>query len=170
MKSSFGKKINIPQPSTLPSTNTTLPYVILGDEAFALHNNLMKPYSKEVALRNPSKRVFNYRLSRARRTSENAFGILCAFFRVFFTPVAVHPDTIDYLITSACILHNILRESKVLAPQQTDFNDLGELKLPTSNLIPIQTGQTGRVSNNASQIRDQFMEYFNSNVGAVSWQ
>lgn len=175
LKSNFGQKIkdntfNIPPPTPLPSTNTILPNVILGDEAFALHTNLMKPYPRDQSLKDNKKRVFNYRLSRARRTTENAFGILCAYFRVFFTPIAVQPDTIDSLITSACILHNILRASKIMAPAQVDFNELGDLKLPDQNLLPITAGHFGRTPDNASKIREEFKNYFNSKVGATSWQ
>lgn len=52
--------------------------VILGDDAFPLKTYLLEPYSR----RNLTKeeKVFNYRLSRARRISEYAFGILVSKF------------------------------------------------------------------------------------------
>jgi hypothetical protein len=47
---------------------------VIGDDAFPLRNTLLKPYSKiNLTLK---QKIFNYRLSRARRVSENAFGIL----------------------------------------------------------------------------------------------
>ena len=62
----------------IPTVNmvgqTLLPYVIVADDAFPLKPHLMIPYS--FLSLSKENRVFNYRLSRARRISENAFGIL----------------------------------------------------------------------------------------------
>lgn len=54
---------------------------LVGDDAFPLKTYLMKPYSK-ITL-SLEQKVFNYRLSRARRIVENAFGILASRFRIF---------------------------------------------------------------------------------------
>ncbi|XP_050066615.1 uncharacterized protein LOC126555778 [Aphis gossypii] len=66
--------LNIPSPKILPGGNDVLPHVIIGDEAFPLCTNLMRPYPRDDAQRNEEKKVFNYRLSRARNTVENTFG------------------------------------------------------------------------------------------------
>jgi hypothetical protein len=42
----------------------------------------MKPYATDLNKGSP-KRVFNYRLARARRIVENALGLLVAVFRIF---------------------------------------------------------------------------------------
>nr|XP_022907401.1 protein ALP1-like [Onthophagus taurus] len=55
--------------------------VIVADDAFPLTTSLLKPYSKRKLSR--AERIFNYRLSRVRRISENAFGILASKFRIF---------------------------------------------------------------------------------------
>jgi len=70
------------------------------------------------------------------------------------------------LITCACILYNILRGAKVLAPGQKHFDDA--LPLPTENLIPI-TEHNVRAKMNHTQIREIFKNYFNG-PGAVEWQ
>ena len=61
--------MNVPLPVPLPGCIHPVSFSSVGDDAFPLHNNLMKPYP----LRNLSsdQRIFNYRLSRARRVVEN---------------------------------------------------------------------------------------------------
>lgn len=36
--------LNIPEPSVLPNTNETVPYLFVGDEAFGLSKNVLRPY------------------------------------------------------------------------------------------------------------------------------
>jgi hypothetical protein len=55
-------------------SETNIPFVFLEDESFALHINLLKSYG-EIHL-NKRKRIFTYRLSRARRYVECAFDTL----------------------------------------------------------------------------------------------
>ncbi|GFW79609.1 protein ALP1-like [Trichonephila clavipes] len=98
--------INIPEAAALPGSASKLPFVIVADDAFPLMPNIMKPYpgsnlSKECL-------VFNYRLSRARRVSENAFGILAARFRVFGTTILTSVPNTKLIVLAACSLHNFL--------------------------------------------------------------
>ena len=65
---------NVPPPRPLPDDDKDFPFAMIGDEAFPLRSYLMKPYPQRNLIDN--KRIFNYRLSRARRVVENAFGIL----------------------------------------------------------------------------------------------
>jgi len=72
------KTLNIPEERELPHSDIASSYVVVADDAFALKRYLMKPY----ASRNLTvmQRVYNCRLSRARRVVENAF---CAAVFVF---------------------------------------------------------------------------------------
>ncbi|XP_046839403.1 protein ALP1-like [Xenia sp. Carnegie-2017] len=82
--SEFGKafllgQINLPTPVCLPNdTGKPMPFVLVGDEAFPLKPNLLRPYPGKQRVCN-AKRIFNYRLSRARRVIENSFDRICRF-------------------------------------------------------------------------------------------
>lgn len=59
-------RLHLPKPCPLSSTdNVDIPYVFLTDGAFALHNNIMKPYPGNHEINSP-KRIFNIRLSKSR--------------------------------------------------------------------------------------------------------
>ena len=86
-------EINLPDSRQLPDLSSLndsflvesnreseVPYIIVADDAFPLTTYWMKPYSSQTL--SDSKRIFGYRLSRARRTTENAFGVLSNRFRV----------------------------------------------------------------------------------------
>lgn len=78
---SFNRKLqagnlNIPPNNVLPGRQEPMPYVFIADDAFALQEHLLKPYAGTHEKNSP-KRIFNYRLSRARRVVENAFDHVC---------------------------------------------------------------------------------------------
>lgn len=83
--SSFGTAfkqglLKIPKPSKPPLGSVELPYTLVGDDAFQLTENFMKPYPHTSL--SPQERIFNYRLSRARRIVENVFGMMVARFGI----------------------------------------------------------------------------------------
>ncbi|XP_055543313.1 uncharacterized protein LOC129728871 [Wyeomyia smithii] len=65
-------KLGIPVPESLKNRITPIPYFLIGDDAFAMNANLLKPYpgTQLTGLH----RIFNYRLPRTRRIIENVFG------------------------------------------------------------------------------------------------
>lgn len=151
--------------------------VIVGDDAFPLRPDLMKPFSKHGL--SDEEKIFNYRLSRARRVSENAFGILAWRFRVFSRPIELKPDTIDRVVWAACSLHNWLRKtapSYYMSQQAVDREDLN-----TGDVTPGEWRQNPSIlhavsrlgSNNANQIakgiRQAYMTYF-VEENTLPWQ
>ena len=60
------------------------PYTFIGDAAFPLKTWMMRPIPESADTQH-SEKVYNYRLRRARRTIENAFGIVVARWRVLKT-------------------------------------------------------------------------------------
>lgn len=116
LKSTMGQQIlngvfKFPEDCALPGTDIIVPHVILGDQAFRLHKHILRPFSQKAARGDNSKTIFNYRLSRARRVTENAFGLLSQVFRMFYQPINIAPTTVDDLIIVTCCLHNILRDT-----------------------------------------------------------
>lgn len=98
--------LGIPALACLPCTSTNVPYVFIGDEAFQLRRDFMRPFPARQL--DDSRRIFNYRLSRARRCVENAFGITAARWRILLRTINLLPENVDYVIKAACVLHNFL--------------------------------------------------------------
>ena len=60
---------------------THVPQVLLGDEAFPLRCDMVRPFGRNTLTN--ERCIFNYRLSRARKVVEIAFGILANQWRIF---------------------------------------------------------------------------------------
>jgi len=172
--------INFPKPKTLPGSNIETPHFLLGDEAFGQKPNMMRPYSGKALGR--KQRIFNYRLSRARRVIENTFGIYAARWRVFHGKIHASPETARGIIRATVALHNFLQKKNCKKycpsnyPDQEDLStgDLrpGQWRREIDNNCAIRSaGRHG--SNNSSfeaqAIRNNLADYF-LGPGAVEWQ
>jgi hypothetical protein len=79
-KKLLAKRLHLPNSK---ETAHRLPFVFVADEAFAVNEHLLKPFSrKELTY---ERKIFNYRLSRARGVVENAFSVMANRFRIFHT-------------------------------------------------------------------------------------
>ena len=85
---------------------TSVLYVFVADDVFPISTIFMKPYAHKNLLE--SYILYNYRLSRARRTTENAFEILSNRFRAFCSKIYLKPETVTKILMASC-LHNLLR-------------------------------------------------------------
>lgn len=168
-KSQLGKalqqeNLNIPARSTIPNTDIPVPYVIVGDEAFPLKTYLMRPYPGDNL--NDRKRNFNYRLCRARRTSENTFGILVQKFRVYNRRIQAFPKYVDNIILSTCLLHNFIKKyDRHTYNYVTSQVDLRGENRPIQNLQL----QGGNATTAAFDVRETFTDFFNSDAGSLPW-
>ena len=184
----FGKRfsngsMNIPSPRTVEGCSfDPLPFYIVGDDIFPLKDWLMKPFpGKSLTV---EERIFNYRLSRCRRVIENAFGILVARFRIFFTPICASVQNTESYIKAAVVLHNFLRQTENAAYTPSGFidcetidgsikpgfwrNEIGQ-NVDTCFLdFPKIRGY--RQPKNASEMRDALKDFTVSEQGALSWQ
>lgn len=66
----------------------------------------MKPYSGHFL--GEEKKIFNYRISRARRIIENTFGIMSSRWRILYTHISAHPERVDNIVMAIICLHNFL--------------------------------------------------------------
>lgn len=131
-----------------------LPFVFLADEAFGLGPHLMRPFPQRTLT--PERRVFNFRLARARRVVENAFGILASRFRLFQTAIHLAEYKFNSVVLACCILHNFLRRHS-----QAYLPNIGaEAGLPSDTLPGLDTGYAGSVPQSAREVRDKYVEYF----------
>ena len=109
--------LHLPADHALPGTALPkAPYVFVGDEAFPLKPNMMRPYPGKNLTQQQS--IYNYHLSRARRVIEDSFGILASRWRIFRRPIIADPDHVVIYTKAAIALHNFLRttESSVYCP------------------------------------------------------
>lgn len=166
--------LNFPPPMNLPNTNLASPFTLVADDAFPLQSNIMKPYSQRFATR--ERKVFNYRLSRARRVVENAFGILANRFRVLLTNINLPVDKVQTVTLAACALHNyLIKENSAFYLTDFDTEDTQNLVLSQGEwrqghtLKDLVQQGGNRCKNSAIETRDKLCAYFN-NIGAVPWQ
>ena len=152
--------VNIPSADNSIDGIKNLPYTLVADDAFPLKQYIMKPY----ALRGltAEQRIFNYRLSRARRVVENAFGIISNRFRIFTRAIAVPPHRVDKITMAACCLHNFLmRDQTTSANYVADLLDTDSHQ-PTCTMQHVSKQGCNRASNQACAMRDKLCAYFNS--------
>ncbi|XP_071578006.1 uncharacterized protein, partial [Temnothorax nylanderi] len=101
--------VDLPTPKPLPGRDIPFPYVFVGDEALPLSTYLMRPYScKTRGGLTENMRIFNYRLSRCRRTIENAFGILTARWQILQKPLCMSVENCEMLFKALICLHNFI--------------------------------------------------------------
>ena len=175
------QRAGLPEAEPLPGETVKVPYCLVGDDAFALRPWMMKPYPSRNLSR--QQRIFNYRLSRARRVVENAFGITAMRFRCLLTTMAQRPENVQTIVYTACVLHNLIRIRK---DALTGALEGDRVEPETGNIIP-GTWRTATVGNQvnltgldvtggntstktAKQQRDVLCAYYNSERGRVPWQ
>lgn len=159
-------KFHFPVEKSLPTSDIVAPHVIIADEAFRLSDRMMKPYPKDQAAQDTTKAVFNDRLCRARRVSEDAFAILCQNFRILSSPIAVLPETTNLIITATCCFHNMLRDEYL----STDVSQPGNQETSTSvnNMLPLAKSD-GFSNADGFQVREKFRCYFNTPQGSICY-
>lgn len=153
--------LNIPTPRPLDEhSQIDAPFVFIGDEGFGSHDNLLRPFGGTHL--DKKKRIFNYRLTRARRYVECAFGILANKWRIFHRSLDVKKETSIWIVKACTVLHNFVREK--------DGLDLENAHLSEIRLENLPNAQTTRGGLSANSVRSTFADHFLTEAGSVSWQ
>ncbi len=152
--------LNIPNSEPISNATPALPYVIVGDEAFGLSKHLLRPYSGTHL--SSKKRIFNYRLTLARRYVECTFGILSNKWRIFHRPIDTSVQFADDIVKACCVLHNFVRIRDGYQAEDT-LQIIGWEDTDMGNII---TGSRA----DPQKVRDAFADYFVSNEGEIPYQ
>lgn len=169
-------RIGFPDPEPLPHDTQDVPYFFVGDDAFGLRTYMMKPYSHRGLTQ--EERIFNYRLSRARRVVENAFGILANRFQILLTTMLHHPETVKQIVVACLLLHNLMRTRfPTLQNQQLDQPENasadftpGAWRANFNMVDTVRVTGPNRATRQAKRQRNLLKHWVNSPAGAVSWQ
>ncbi|XP_077485790.1 uncharacterized protein LOC144096777 [Amblyomma americanum] len=131
---------------------TSVPPILLCDQAFPLSPNLQKPFPN--AQPGSSEAVFNYNLSKTRRIVENGFGRLKARFRFVMKRMECRLNKAKLAIRAACVHHNICEAMKdSVEPQwESEARALDLYAQPSRN--------TGECSGGGQEVRHALANYF----------
>ena len=166
--------LGLPPAEPLPNDDRDIPYFLVGDDAFPLQPWLLKPYP--VRLLNRPQRIFNYRLSRARRIVENGFGILANRWRCMLTTMHQEPQNATTIVKACITLHNVIRKRQ----PQMDANEVDRVGVE-GDIIPGRWRQGMQLHDNRNIVGNQVMQaakrqrnylcdYYNSRQHALPWQ
>lgn len=172
-ESAFGKSLqdgtsSIPPAAALPGADHLgqVPHVFVGDEAFPLKPNLMRPYAGRQDPGSPT-RIFNYRLSRARLVVECTFGILCARWRMYRRVIPLKPANVEACVKATCVLHNFIQKTR---SDRSHCPTPSETDVPRDGLQELTRAGTNNATTEAKRVRETLTAYFSSPAGAVPWQ
>lgn len=156
----------LPKPFAFEGSASEMPFVILGDDAYPLKTYLMKPFSRKGL--SHEERVYNYRLSRARRCVECAFGIMTAKWRLLGKAIETELEKAEKIVKCICLLHNLIIDMEG-SYNPANLQEALEFykQQQAASLVP--TKQFNRSTKEAQNIRNAFKSYFNG-PGAVPWQ
>lgn len=152
-------QLNIPPPCPLNLTRPeNFPFVLVGDEGFGLSEYVMRPYAGHNLTE--KKRIFNYRLTRARRYVECTFGILSSKWRILHRALNVSKQLSKDIVKACVILHNVVRIKDAQRP---------DIYVTQKRLQTLHRAPCNRPPRTATELRDRFADYFVSE-GALPWQ
>ncbi|XP_040074822.2 uncharacterized protein LOC120846974 [Ixodes scapularis] len=133
---------------------TTVPPLILCDQAFPLTPNMLKPYPRKDVKKGSPQEGFNRQLSSARRVVENAFGRVKARFRFIMKRMECGVDNARLVVRACCILNNVCEHFNDVVKPQWLSDVATEDRI---NLLPVCTKDAE--ADNGQSVRDAISGY-----------
>lgn len=93
----------------------------MGDGAFAHMENVQKPFQSKQ--KTPHEKNFNKKLSSARVSVENAFGIECKKFDILKTAINKLPEFVEKIVMACCVLHNVIIDKEGRKTMEKEEDD-----------------------------------------------
>lgn len=180
----FGRELedgtlNLPRGGAyLPGNTVAMPPFFIGDEGFGLTTCLMVPYSGHYL--SEDKRIFNYRLSRARSTIENTFGVMTARWRILMQSIDFSEEIADAVVLCIVCLHNWLidadlaEEAEIRSYNPPTFVEglerTGWIRIANEERRRPREISRAELAAEAQRMRDTLKDYFHTPEGSVPWQ
>ena len=160
--------INWPEPRPLPGDpdDEKFPFYLVGDDAFAAKEHLVKPIGRRQLTREEI--TFNARVSRARRVTENCFGVMACRWQRLFAEMPLSPGMARLAIMAICILHNMVRNRCMVTRDPV----LPQMEHPSDGQWRVLQGWeplSGRRTNDAKRVQETLIKWCNSDVGKVNY-
>ena len=166
--------LHVPEADSLPKSDMKFPYFLVGDDAFPLKDWLLKPFSARQLTE--EERIYNYRISRARRIVENGFGILANRFRCLLGTLQIKPDNVSSVVLACVCLHNVMRD-RYPTLQNRDLDK----ELEDGTYIPgawrtealmheIEDQRAPTPASRTAKKNRVMMKHYVNQIGTVPWQ
>ena len=138
---------------------------MIGDAAYPLKEYLITPFSGAVS---ENCNTFNYRLSRARRCVECAFGVLAAKWRGLHTTITTKLSNTENIVLACVALHNAVISLEGTTDNTDEVEYLDDSQARGRNDV-VQQNHRGRPAQYPAWIRQKLLDFVNG-PGALPWQ
>ena len=125
--------------------------------------HLMKPYARRYL--DNTKRIYNYRHSRARRVVECAFGMMSTKWRALQSTLYMSPEHAKLIALACCVLHNFVRRREG-TEYSSEFSFEDEARQDVHDTPRIQHG---RPADFALHVRDTLATIMEQRI-PLPWQ
>jgi hypothetical protein len=149
--------LNVPPMRNIAGTGISVPLYCVGDEAFRLKPNLIRPFLRREL--DFAKTIFNGKLYSTRQTIECVFGLLTKKFGGFQKAFETNVEVTDRKTKSACVVYGCIRETQTIEIERRE-EEILEQEQQNVAVSAEHAACFGRPSTEALQVRETLRDYF----------